>query len=356
MTTRRSDKGTEEDRKTTLPLYPISTGATGRSTNLGRRLMQGTLILCGIIWVSDIAYRIVNDVSYVNRQQCVLYKILPKTGFVVFEYFFETLVVVCIGIFIAVLLGRWFLRLQKFFPSNPVTAFLYASVLPVCSCAVIPLISSLKGRARFMTTMSFVLAAPLLSPYILVLSFSVLGFTYGMLRIASSFLVVMATIGILGLVQRNATGLEFLTAGTGCQEPCRGKEDDIYLETYGILKGMLPLILLGAALGVGLELLGPRSYLLNSLAGKGAFGVLAWITIGVPLYFCNGAEVLFLRPLVSHGFPLGTAIGFSLTSTTVCTTSIAMLIKTIGARLSVVLVVCVFTFSCLLAFLINALF
>lgn len=40
----------------------------------------------------------------------------------------------------------------------------------------------MKGRTRFTTTMSFVLVTPLLSPYILVLSFSVLGFHYGMLN------------------------------------------------------------------------------------------------------------------------------------------------------------------------------
>lgn len=355
MTPRRFDKGTGEDRKANLPLYPISTGQSDRSTNLRRRLMQGALILCGILWSSDIVYKIVNDISYVNRQRCVLYKALPRIGFVVFEYFFETLVIVFVGVFIAVLLGRWFLRLQRFFPSNPITAFLYASVLPVCSCAVIPLLTSMKGRTRFTTTMSFVLAAPLLSPYVLVLSFSVLGFTYGMLRIACSFVIVMATVGILGLIQKNDSNPGISMAGPACADTCRGVERDVYLETFAIFKGMLPLILLGAALGVGLELLGPRSYMLNSLTGKGALGVLVWIMIGVPLYFCNGAEVLFLRPLVSHGFPLGTAIGFSLTSTAVCTTSIAMLIKTIGARLSAVLVVCVFTFSSLLAFLINAL-
>ena len=128
-----------------------------------QRLIRAALVISALIVASDIVYKIVNNISYVNRDQCVLFRVLPKAGFILFEYVFETLVIVFIGIFISVLLGRWFLRFQRFFPKNPVTAFLYASVMPVCGCGVIPLLSSMKGRMKFVTTMSFVLAASLIS-------------------------------------------------------------------------------------------------------------------------------------------------------------------------------------------------
>jgi len=321
---------------------------------LKQRLIRAALITSTLIWVADIVYKTVNDVSYVNREQCVLYKALPKAGFVIFEYFFETLLIIFVGTYIAVLLSRWFLRFQRFYPSNPVTAFLYAAVLPVCGCALIPLLSSMKGRMKFTTTMAFVLTAPLLSPYVLVLSFSVLGFTYGIVRIASAFILVMGTAFILGLLQRNELGLEVAGAGGACTQTCSPQEEDVYLETFAIFKRLLLPLLIGGALGVMLEFLGPRTFLLNDRLGKGLAGVLAWILIGVPLYFCNGAEVLFLRPLVNHGLPLGTAMGFSLTSTAVCTTSLAMLFKIIGTRLTVVLAACVILISLAMALLVNA--
>ncbi len=345
--------GSGKDVKDTLPMYMDSDDGSAR---LKRRLIQGALVLCGIMWSGDFVYRVVNDISYVNREICVLYKAFPRAWFLAFEYLFETTVIVFVGVFIAVLLGRVFLRFGRFFPSNPVTAFLYASVIPVCSCAVIPLLSSMRGRARFSTTMAFVLASPLLSPYILVLSFTVLGFTYGMLRIACSFILVMIAVGILGVVLNGGNGPETPMAGQGCTAGCSGDRGDVYLETFTVFRRMFPLILVGAALGLGIELLGPRSYLMNSLTGKGITGVIAWIAIGVPLYFCNGAEVLFLRPLVSHGFPLGTAVGFSLTSTAVCTTALAMFLRIIGMRLTVILAASVFVVSCVLAVLINAAF
>jgi uncharacterized membrane protein YraQ (UPF0718 family) len=77
--------------------------------------------------------------------------------------------------------------------------------------------------------------------------------------------------------------------------------------------------------------------------------------LGVPLYFCNGAEVLFLRPLLNHGFPVGTAIAFSISATAVCATSIAMLLKLLGARTTIALLVCLLTLAFAAALAINAL-
>jgi hypothetical protein len=212
----------------------------------------------------------------------------------------------------------------------------------------------MQGRMKFVTTMSFVLAASLLSPYVLVLSFSVLGVTYGVLRIVSSFILVMATAYILGLLKRDDARAETVWIVAGCAKTCDGQEGDVYLETYEMFKSLLPYLLMGGALGVILELIGPRAFLLGQQTGKGLIGAFIWVLIGIPLYFCNGAEVLFLRPLVNHGFPLGTAVAFSLTSTAICTTSIAMLFKIIGKRLTVALVACVALISLALALLINA--
>lgn len=83
---------------------------------------------------------------------------------------------------------------------------------------------------------------------------------------------------------------------------------------------------------------------------------MTWVLVGVPLYFCNGAEVLFVRPLVVHGFPLGTGVAFSMTSTAICATSIAMLLKVIGRWLTTVMVGCVVAGSLALGLVLNLLF
>jgi uncharacterized membrane protein YraQ (UPF0718 family) len=320
-----------------------------------RGLVKAAVLASFLVWIADLAYQWIANVNYVSRERCVLFRALPKAGFLVWEYVFETLVMVLVGTFLAVLAGRWFLRLRRFYPRNPVTGFLAGAVLPVCSCAAIPLVAAMRGKLRFSTTMAFVLAAPLLSPYIAILSFTVLGWRYGLLRILASFLTVMVTVHFLELIHRGDRALEPLAAGAGCGRACSGGQPDAYQETLAIFKRLLPLVLAAAVLGVALELLGPRLFLLRRVAGEGPAAVAAWVLLGVPLYFCNGAEVLFLRPLLNHGFPVGTAIAFSISATAVCATSIAMLLKLLGARTTIALLVCLLTLAFAAALAINAL-
>jgi uncharacterized membrane protein YraQ (UPF0718 family) len=322
---------------------------------LKRRTIKYALIAAASLWALDIVYKLVKDISYVNRERCVLFRVLPRPGFLVFEYLIETVLIVFVSTFFAVWLGRRFERFGRFFPGNPVTAFGYASVIPVCSCAAIPLVDSMKGRLKFPTTLSFVLAAPLLSPQIIILSFSVLGFGYGLLRIACSFALVMVTALVVGSFERR-TRLAAGPQGLGCSRACVLHGTDIYLEAFTTFRRLLPYLLVAGVAGVALEQLGPRAALLAGRLGTGPVGVLAWILIGVPFYFCNGAEVLFLRPLMSHGFPLGTGVAFSLTSTALCLTSIAMFQRMIGVRLTLIMVGCIVGTCALIGLLLNSSF
>jgi len=338
----------------TASLARVDGEAVPDQGRLKRQLIQWGLVLSALVWAADVTYKLWKDISFVNREQCVLFRALPRPGFLVFEYFFETLVIVFVGTFIAVWLSRRFLRFRRWFPRNPLTAFAYGSLLPVCSCGVIPLVESARGKMGFATLMALVISAPLLSPYIIVMSFSVLGPTYGLLRIASAFILTMVSAAVLGLAHGRLKA-PAAAAAAGCAGQCASPDPDIYLETFAIFRRLVPYLLVAGALGVGLEYLGPRRFLLGGGFAGGLPEVLIWTLVGVPLYFCNGAEVLFLRPLVTHGFPMGTAISFSLTSTAVCVTSIAMLLRVIGVRLTLILVGVVAAVSVALALLINSL-
>ncbi|RPJ45455.1 MAG: hypothetical protein EHM19_05390 [Candidatus Latescibacterota bacterium] len=332
------------------PCAPAARAESPRVRKLVRWALVASALLCG----ADFLYKTIGDISAIERERCILYRSLPPTAFLAFEYLFETIVLVLLGCFGAVLAGRLLLRWPRCFPSNPLSAWVVGSLLPLCACSTVPLLFQMRARSRFAAAISFVLAAPILSPYILVLSFTVLGFRYGVLRILSSFVLVLFTAGVLGIVRSRGPRLEGTFARPGCHRSCAGGDPDIYLETWRIFRRLLPCLVVAGILGLLLEQADLRSFLRGGAWGDGFLALSAWALVGVPLYFCNGAEVLFLRPLMNHGLPLGTGIAFSLTATSVCATSTAMILRALGTRMTALLLACVTAVSLGLGMLINA--
>lgn len=316
-----------------------------------RRLIQGALILSAVFGLGDLIYKLVKDISFINREQCVLFRALPRLGFIVFEYLFETVIVVLLGIFVAQLAARLFARHTHFYPRNPLTAFACAACIPTCACAAIPLVAAMQGKLHIRTTLAFVLAAPLLSPQIIAMSFTVLGPVYGLLRIASSFALVLMTVGILGLFHPAGQRLPDMVSTPACTRDCQ----DLFLATYETFVKVLPFLVGAALLGIAFEYFDLREQLLWFAERSDHGSVLMMILLAVPLYFCNGAEVFFLRPLVAHGFPIGTAIGVSLAATAVCITSLAMLMKFLGRKMALLLMCCVILGAFGIAVVLNAL-
>ena len=304
----------------------------------------------------DLIYKTAFGITIQTRDRCFLFRNLPRAGFLFYEYFIELLLILVTGIFIAVVLESYFSRYQRIYPKNIFTAFLVASILPVCSCSAIPLIETMKGQLRLSTIMTFVVAAPLLSPYIIVLSFTTLGVRYALLRILSAFVLAAST----GLVVAALFGRKTDTAAhglLGCgSSGCTITRQGYSIDTFRILRRVFPYFLIAAAMGMGFELLTPADLLRSTDLNQSLTGLLLVTIIGVPIYFCNGADVLFLSPLMYYsGLPMGTAIAFSLTSTSVCATSLVMLYKFIGLRLTGVLLGTVVFVTLAIGAVLNAL-
>ncbi|MBN1212768.1 MAG: permease [candidate division Zixibacteria bacterium] len=303
--------------------------------NLVRLLIYSSIILLSL----DIVYQTYFGISVQNKEKCLLFSFLPRWLFIFYENVVELLIIVLVGIFVAGLLEKYFLKWRRFVPSNPTTAFLYASLIPVCSCGALPLIKTLENKIPFRTIITFVVAAPLLNPYIITVSLTVLGIQYTVLRIISSFILAVSA-GYIADYFKNRTKNEFNVILTGCQTTvcCPRVTKDIYLSTYRIFKGILPYVILAGLLGAGMELFMPKHLFMNLNFQNNLLGTAMVILIGVPVYFCNGADVLFLKPFVTHSqLPMGTAIVFSLTSTSICITSLVMLIKFIGKKMTFII-------------------
>lgn len=319
-------------------------------------LKKGFIWLSLIILGADTLYKTWFGITMHTREKCVIYSFLPKWAFLFFEYFIELFLVVIAGIFLGTLLEKYFSRFKKYYPRNSLTAFVYASVIPVCSCSAIPLIESMKSRMPLRTIITFVVAAPLLNPYIVTLSFSVLGPVYTSLRIVSSFLVAIGTGWIVEWFYKRM-GKPDIGVYKSCEpQGCSVSKKDVYEKTWNMLSRIAPYILLAGALGLLLEMVNLPKMIENTYLSNDWSTLSIAVLIGAPLYFCNGADVLFLQPLMNYtSLSMGAAMAFSLSSTAICVSSLVMLTRFIGKKLTIVVLLATIALTFLIGAGINML-
>ncbi|WP_255334724.1 permease [Methanosarcina sp. KYL-1] len=349
-----------------------------------RRFLAKTLILFAILFTAfDWVYKTVNDINYLSKEQCFVYANLPEVQRLFFEYFVESTVTLLVSVFLAVLLSRYFARFGKFYPKGQVTAFIYASILPLCSCTAIPFVETMKDKMKLRTLVTFLVAAPILNPYIIILSFSVLGVEFGIFRILCAFVLAVST-GIIVEKLRTESwkGPEKVSANpatapgtsrTLSLHPIQGNpglngvtetgpstrkpEKDVYESTFDVFKSVFPYLMLGGVAGLLFELYSPELASLSSLLSSKVGSIFVALGLGIPAYLCNGGDVFVLRPLMEGGrLPMGASLVFSLSSTAICVTSFFMLLKVLGKKETTVLLANIVIMLFLMGYALNVLF
>jgi uncharacterized protein len=312
-------------------------------------------IVFGIVIVHTMYMNIMGFTS-LSHEACLIYKSVPRWFFLLYENILELLFVVILGIFAGVLTEKYFFKIRRFYPSNQLLAFLYGSLLPVCSCGVVPLVESMQRKTSLKVIVTFILATPLLNPYIVFVSFTVLGLKYTVLRIVFSFFTAIIT----GYVVEFAAKV-WKTGDVGNYKACVSNCDPIldrdpFVKTIKMTRKILPWILLAGLLGFVLALVNPGQYLESMSFSHEPWATIIVSLVGIPIYVCNGADVLFLKPLLQYtDLTMGAAMAFSLSSSALCISSLVMLAKYLGGKLTMVLATTVFFLMVLFSLIINLL-
>jgi len=320
-----------------------------------QKSVSRTIVITVImITVIHMIYMNMMGFSSLSHEACIVYSSVPRWFFYLYENILELFIVVILGVFAGVLVERYFYKIKRFYPKNQLLAFTYAAILPVCSCGVVPLIDSMKKRTSLKVIITFVIAAPLLNPYIILVSFTVLGLKYALLRIVFSFLL-----SIISGIAIDYISKHFKSFSWGdykaCVTECDAVVDrDPFVKTVKITRKLLPYILIAGLISFAFALWNPRQYLESMSFSHEPWATIIMTLVGIPLYVCNGTDVIFLKPLLQYtDLTMGSAMAFSLASSAVCVSSIAMLVKFIGRNLTIALVSVVFVLIMLFSFLIN---
>jgi len=307
-----------------------------------------------LIVILHTIYMNIMGFNSLSHDACLVYKSVPRWFFYLYENILELFIVVIIGLFAGVLTEKYFLKIKRFYPKNQILAFLYGSILPICSCGVIPLIDSMKRKTSLKVIITFIIATPLLNPYIIFVSYAVLGLKFTILRIVFSFFAAMITGQILQFAANkfklSITG-DFAACVTDC-DPVLAK--DPFVKTIRMTKKILPYILFAGLLSFAFALVNPKQYIETLNLTAEPWATILMTLVGIPIYVCNGTDVLFLKPLLEYtDLSMGAAIAFSLSSSALCISSIVMLAKFLGTKLTTIIVVTIFLLMILFSSIIN---
>jgi uncharacterized membrane protein YraQ (UPF0718 family) len=241
-------------------------------------------------------------------------------------------------------------------------SFAVASLVPVCSCGVVPLARALlqRGGSSARDGVVLLIAAPLLSPVIIFLGLTVLGPHYLAVRVAAA----LATAGVAVLVvtpllrsaksdsqvrddahneqtgggdsqrgRADATKGISSTAKTGSGAPRESALD----AGWSTLTSLSRYVLLGVVIGAVAAVTVPSGAVETALSA-GPLATAAIVVAGVPINMCAGEEILVAAPFVGAGLTMGQAIAFALAGAGVCLGCIPLFVAVIGRRATLAVV------------------
>jgi len=244
-------------------------------------------------------------------------------------------------------------------------AFGLAALLPVCSCGVIPIAKTMieRGGTGTRDGLVFLATAPLLSPIIVFLAFTLLGGSYLVLRVVSSLVLALAVALIVGRFLPTPTGAPAAecTPSPACATApgascaiAPGPDGSVLLASWRMLTGLIRYVLFGVVLGSLFTAALPADYV-GAILQSGLASMAAVVVVGVPINMCAGEEILLSAPLSGMGLTMGHALAFALASTGICMSSVPLLMNILGRRATLVMVAIYLAVPFLIGLIVNAL-
>ncbi len=217
---------------------------------------------------------------------------------------------------------RNYLSRKKLYGLEYLMASLFGVVTPFCSCSSVPLfIGFVRGGIPLGVTFAFLVTSPLVNEVAIGLFIGLFGWKVTLLYVVSG--ILLGTIAGI-LLQR--LHLEHLLTpwvkevlanaqreqDTFQQEKTAFKErlPIIYAEAVKIIKGVIPYVLVGIAVGGLMHGYVPEGFFRQYMSKDNPFAVPIATILAVPMYSNASGILPVVQVLVDKGIPLGTAIAF----------------------------------------------
>ena len=276
-------------------------------------------------WIQQLADWLVYNVFEMQKEA----HLAEALNFFVFDTIKIILLLVIIIFFMGIVNSyfpidkvRNYLSRNKLYGFEYVMASLFGVVTPFCSCSSVPLfIGFVRGGIPLGVTFSFLITSPLVNEVAIGLFIGLFGIKTTIIYVISGILLGVISGLILGKFKLE----RFLTPWVKEVLNNAQREDTIFeaektrfadriptiwKEVVNILKGIIPYVLVGLAIGGLMHGYIPDGFFDQYLAKDNLFAVPLATIIGVPMYTNASGVLPVVQVLVSKGIPLGTAIAF----------------------------------------------
>ncbi len=259
------------------------------------------------------------------------------------------------GILHVIFPERFFLQyLGKNNWTSVLKATLFGIPLPLCSCGVIPVAASIrkKGASRG-ASLAFLVATPQIGTDSFMVTYSLIGWVFGIFRVVASFITAM-TAGIItnlitskddSAVQADSTELSYSTF----KQRLKGVFHYIQVELLGSFVNYLVIgILVAGAIAVFVPASFFETYLNNQF-----LSMILMLIIGIPMYVCATASTPIAASLLMKGLSPGAALVFLLVGPATNAITISTVFKTMGKKAVTIYLVSISLVSIGLGYLLN---
>lgn len=217
---------------------------------------------------------------------------------------------------------RNFLSRNKLYGFEYLMASLFGVVTPFCSCSSVPLfIGFVKGGIPLGVTFAFLVTSPLVNEVAIGLFIGLFGVKTTAIYVVSGVLLG----SISGVILQKLKLERYLTPWVKQILANAQKEQDAFIaekqtfkqrlpiiwsEVLNILKGVVPYVIVGIAIGGLMHGYIPEGFFEKYMSKDNLFAVPLATILAVPMYSNASGILPIVQVLVAKGIPIGTAIAF----------------------------------------------
>lgn len=249
---------------------------------------------------------------------------------------------------------------------NSVLGALLGAVTPFCSCSTIPVLVGLfKSGAPFCGAISFLLTSPILNPAIITLMLAFFGVKATIIYTVFTFVFAV----VMGLILDKAGFEKYVknvTVKGGHQDNvCWGNLQGTFWQkqwqaiklslkdAFGLFKGVVLFLLLGAGIGAFIYEFVPTDLLANFAGANSLWAVPLAAIVGIPMYIRTETMIPIASILIAKGVAPGVMISLILGGAGASIPEVSLLNSIFKKKMVITFVLCIFAVATITGFIFN---